>query len=76
MRFFIAVLLTTIASLHFWGDKIPKLVCVESSTVEWIGVCNRHARCVVGFENGRIDKSVIYPYIGEKRCIREEFMND
>lgn len=75
MKYIILFIIT--ASIYSCCDYLSKhkLVCIESTTVKWIGVCNKNARCVVGFENGIIDKSVYRPYIGEKICTKEEWIS-
>ena len=74
MKYFILFIIT--ASIYSCCNYLSKheFVCIESNTVKWIGVCDIHAHCVVGFENGRIDKNVNTPYIGEKRCFKEEWV--
>lgn len=75
MKYIILFLL--VLSIYSFCDYLSKnkLVCIESTTVKWIGVCNKHAHCVVGFENGRIDKSVPRPYIGEEICTKKEWIS-
>lgn len=73
MKTLFVIALLLIAGFYFIENY--ELVCVDKRTVKWVGVCDKYAYCVAGFTDGSVRKSVLKPYIGEVRCVREEIKN-